>query len=750
MTLHARASSRAIEISLIVYSANLCHIKSPGILRRSVDPITYVILEVDNSEATRKSTSKTKQSTINALYQDKQTTVVQPNSIITFFVMSYHKNSPDKIIGVTQMKMDDCVQNIPPGMQTANQILNLDEPSTIHGLASRQMLAKFKKEDYAAGHFPTDMTLTIQITQWPSLLQALTGNYGLPQHQENTDLRSTTNNNMASLSVSEDRNRSGSTRSLNSTGSTNVSANPVNTDPSSILREAQRDLPTHYEARRCQNTGKIYYVDHLTRTTGWEKPRPLPQNWERRSENGRVYYVDHNRRVTQWDHPGDAISTSQTNSQATGSSNSSISSTRSGQQQQASQTAYMNRYTNQNSLTNDENQSEQTKPSGKPPQRQVSGREDDSQLDYHKLKEFTVHAKMRNKAQELDSDSINEITDDQELEYDVIDADDIEKILGPLDVGWEEKTHTNGRKYYLNHGAKVSQWEDPRTLGYEIREGIPAGWQKQSLPDGVTYYINHEKQQTTWDPWQKEGIAFKPNQYFKNKKRPFKDKWTSFQSLCHFNTPEGYMKIQIQRQNIFSSAYRHIMDDVLRPETANKKKPREPSDYRKRLFIQFDKEQGLDYGGVSREFFYFLSHEIADPRFGLFEHSQNYSLKINPHSELAVGADHLFYYRFVGRVVGMCLYHKRYLDVGFSLPFYKKLLGKPIRLSDIADVDEDYYNNLRFILQNEIDEMYMGLDFTMNEDNFGEIKTIELKKGGADIEVTDENKEEYWFWEVYF
>ena len=91
----------------------------------------------------------------------------------------------------------------------------------------------------------------------------------------------------------------------------------------------------------------------------------------------------------------------------------------------------------------------------------------------------------------------------------------------------------------------------------------------------------------------------------------------------------------------------------------------------------------------------------------------------------------------------MCLYHQRYLDVGFSLPFYKKLLGKPIKLSDIADVDEDYYTNLRYILQNDIDELFLGLDFTMNEDNFGELKTIELKPNGADIDVTDENKTEY-------
>lgn len=38
-----------------------------------------------------------------------------------------------------------------------------------------------------------------------------------------------------------------------------------------------------------------------------------------------------------------------------------------------------------------------------------------------------------------------------------------------------------------------------------------------------------------------------------------------------------------------------------------------PADLRKRLMIKFDGEDGLDYGGVSREFFFLLSHEMFNP-----------------------------------------------------------------------------------------------------------------------------------------
>ena len=43
-----------------------------------------------------------------------------------------------------------------------------------------------------------------------------------------------------------------------------------------------------------------------------------------------------------------------------------------------------------------------------------------------------------------------------------------------------------------------------------------------------------------------------------------------------------------------------------------------------RLWIEFEGEQGLDYGGVAREWFYLLSKEMFNPYYGLFEYSAMY------------------------------------------------------------------------------------------------------------------------------
>ncbi|KAG7231052.1 hypothetical protein INR49_025082 [Caranx melampygus] len=71
---------------------------------------------------------------------------------------------------------------------------------------------------------------------------------------------------------------------------------------SSATTESSTDsLPAGWEQRVLPH-GRVYYVDHNTKTTTWE--RPLPPGWEKRvDQQGRFYYVDHNTRTTTWQRP---------------------------------------------------------------------------------------------------------------------------------------------------------------------------------------------------------------------------------------------------------------------------------------------------------------------------------------------------------------------------------------------------------------------------------------------------------------
>jgi uncharacterized protein YbdZ (MbtH family) len=64
--------------------------------------------------------------------------------------------------------------------------------------------------------------------------------------------------------------------------------------------DPEHDLPFGWEIRKDRD-GKKYYLDHLTQTTTWEKPRALPEGWEERvSEEGKKWYIDHNTETTHW------------------------------------------------------------------------------------------------------------------------------------------------------------------------------------------------------------------------------------------------------------------------------------------------------------------------------------------------------------------------------------------------------------------------------------------------------------------
>lgn len=43
-----------------------------------------------------------------------------------------------------------------------------------------------------------------------------------------------------------------------------------------------------------------------------------------------------------------------------------------------------------------------------------------------------------------------------------------------------------------------------------------------------------------------------------------------------------------------------------------------PSDLKKQLVVEFEGEQGVDEGGVSKEFFQLVVEEIFNPDFGMF------------------------------------------------------------------------------------------------------------------------------------
>ncbi|WAR63783.1 hypothetical protein PtB15_17B384 [Puccinia triticina] len=161
-----------------------------------------------------------------------------------------------------------------------------------------------------------------------------------------------------------------------------------------------------------------------------------------------------------------------------------------------------------------------------------------------------------------------------------------------------------------------------------------------------------------------------------------------------------------------------------------------------KLSVRFYDEEGVDAGGVTREWLTILVKQMLDPNYALFTGSAADSKTYQPNRASAVNPDHLGFFTFCGRVIGKALYDGRVVDAYFTLAFYKHLLGISVGLSDLESVDPDHHRSLKWMLDNDIDGIF-ELTFSVEADDFGSTRIVDLKPGGQEIPVTNENKAEY-------
>lgn len=190
------------------------------------------------------------------------------------------------------------------------------------------------------------------------------------------------------------------------------------------------------------------------------------------------------------------------------------------------------------------------------------------------------------------------------------------------------------------------------------------------------------------------------------------------------------LSVGVRRGNVFHDSYRNIAH-----------KSDEEVKYGK-LNVRFHGEEGVDAGGVTREWFQVLTRAMFDPNYALFTpvSSDRTTFHPNPHSD--INDEHLPFFKFIGRVIGKAVYEGRLLDAYFSRAMYKRILGKPVSVKDMESLDPDYYKSLIWMLENDITGVVVET-FSVEEEAFGEHKTIDLIENGRNIEVTNENKQEY-------
>ena len=182
-------------------------------------------------------------------------------------------------------------------------------------------------------------------------------------------------------------------------------------------------------------------------------------------------------------------------------------------------------------------------------------------------------------------------------------------------------------------------------------------------------------------------------------------------------------------------------DDVFRDSYA-KLQIRSKEEWRGRLNITFQGEEGVDAGGLVREWFSILAREIFNPNYALFTPASGRpsTFLINPAS--SVNPDHIHYFKFCGRFIGKAVFDNQRIDAYFVRSFYKHMLGQEVTWRDMEATDPDYFKNLNWILENDMTDVDY-YSFTVEENEFGKLRVVELVPNGENIRVTEQNKHEY-------
>jgi len=194
-----------------------------------------------------------------------------------------------------------------------------------------------------------------------------------------------------------------------------------------------------------------------------------------------------------------------------------------------------------------------------------------------------------------------------------------------------------------------------------------------------------------------------------------------------------YLILRIEREHLIPSALNEI------------KVQQELGNLKKQLKVKFVGEEGVDEGGVQKEFFQLIIRQIFDPQYGMFvlnESTRQYWFS----SSFVFDSDaDLEEFELIGVLLGLAIYNSVILDVHFPFVVYKKLMGVPLVFDDLKDVEPVVWQMLQALLNYPDDDMeeVFSLNFQVTQDCYGQQVTHDLIENGANIPVTQQNKTEF-------
>ncbi|KAJ2458006.1 hypothetical protein GGF42_002344 [Coemansia sp. RSA 2424] len=164
-------------------------------------------------------------------------------------------------------------------------------------------------------------------------------------------------------------------------------------------------------------------------------------------------------------------------------------------------------------------------------------------------------------------------------------------------------------------------------------------------------------------------------------------------------------------------------------------------DLRKQLKVRFVGEEGVDEGGVQKEFFQLIVRDVFSSKYGIFKANDEsqyhwFIPQANP------TPDALEEMRLTGQLIGLAVYNAVILDIHLPPALYKKLLGIEVDREDLREVDPALHHGLTQLKLLSAEELeYLERTFEVEYDDMGQLRTHELIPDGANTMLTVDNRE---------
>ncbi|KAI9652321.1 MAG: putative E3 ubiquitin-protein ligase HTD2 [Alyxoria varia] len=220
-----------------------------------------------------------------------------------------------------------------------------------------------------------------------------------------------------------------------------------------------------------------------------------------------------------------------------------------------------------------------------------------------------------------------------------------------------------------------------------------------------------------------------------------------FNNILRNQNLEQYLSLRVRRDCLVEDSLNGISEAV----GANHE------DVKKGLRVHFIGEEGVDAGGLRKEWFLSLVREIFDPHHALFLYDEESRFcYFNPYSFET--SDRFF---LVGALLGLAIYNSTILDVALPPFTFKKLLmsgssqnttktpynrAGPLQytLEDLAEYKPALARGLRQLLDYDgnVQETFCR-DFVIEVDRYGSTSQVPLCTNGANRPVTNANRHEF-------